>query len=312
MPSRDTHGNEFVSWVRAYGYVSPKVILTDFSEQSAGRGIKATQNIAKGETIFSIAKASDKIFTAVNSSLYAAYTDFTKVLDEWSALILALMYECSNTSAKSKFAPYISVLPATNMLTTPMFWKEDDLKLLQGTSIVGRIGKNEAEQTFKTKIFPVVQSNPNIFPNPDAYSLDLFHRCGSIIMSYSFHIRIDDQEETTEDGEEAEEDEEERHIIALVPMADMFNADEIQQNVRLCDEADGLLRMVATKEIPHGTQVFNTYGDLPTAELLRRYGYINEQAPSGSEIAEFSIDLVAQAANSNNVSEIKRRVGPLH
>ena len=57
--------------------------------------------------------------------------------------------------------------------------------------------------------------------------------------------------------------------------------------------------------------MFNTYGDLPTAELLRRYGYINEQAPSGSEIANFSIDLVAKAANSNNASETKRRVGSL-
>ena len=229
MQSQDTQADEFVSWVRVHGYFSPKVILTDFSEQSAGRGIKAIHNIAKGETIFSTAKTSERIFTTVNSSLYAAYTDFTKTLDEWPALILALMYEIGNTAAKSKFASYISVLPATSMLTTPIFWKEDDLKLLQGTSIVERIGKHEAEQTFETEIFPLIQSNPKIFPNPEAYSLDLYHRCGSIIMSYSFHIRIDEQEKTVEDHEEAEENEEERHIIALVPMADMFNADEIQQ-----------------------------------------------------------------------------------
>ena len=33
--------------------------------------------------------------------------------------------------------------------------------------------------------------------------------------------------------------------------------------------------MVALKPIEHGEQIWNTYGDLPNAELLRRYGHID-------------------------------------
>ena len=33
--------------------------------------------------------------------------------------------------------------------------------------------------------------------------------------------------------------------------------------------------MVAVKPIKHGEQIWNTYGDLPNAELLRRYGHVD-------------------------------------
>lgn len=45
--------------------------------------------------------------------------------------------------------------------STPMFWKEEDLNELEGTDIVAKIGKEDAEATYARDVKPFVEVNTN-------------------------------------------------------------------------------------------------------------------------------------------------------
>jgi len=92
--------------------------------------------------------------------------------------------------------------------------------------------------------------------------------------------------------------------IAMVPMADMLNARYGCNNAKLFHEEKGL-RMVTTKPIRAGEQIWNTYGDPPNSDLLRKYGHVDMiPLPQGgegnpSDIVEVRADLVVVLAQQN-------------
>lgn len=99
-------------------------------------------------------------------------------------------------------------------------------------------------------------------------------------MAYSFHDEKDAEEDADDDKEEEDEDEEAppKELLAMVPMADMLNHKTGYNNARLFHESD-CLRMKAIKDIREGEQIYNTYGELCNADLLRKYGFADENNP---------------------------------
>lgn len=102
---------------------------------------------------------------------------------------------------------------------------------------------------------------------------------GSLIMSYSFNDELQkketEQKEEEEENSDEEEEEEEQVLISMVPMADLLNHKTGYNNARLFHEEDSL-QMKAIKDIVKGEQIYNTYGDLCNADLLRKYGFVDE------------------------------------
>jgi len=80
----------------------------------------------------------------------------------------------------------------------------------------------------------------------------------------SHHSEAEGEEDATDDSSD----------VTMVPMADMLNARYGSENAKLFYEEHDL-KMVTTKPIRVGEQIWNTYGDLPNAELLRRYGHVD-------------------------------------
>ncbi|KAF8837690.1 SET domain-containing protein [Paxillus ammoniavirescens] len=76
------------------------------------------------------------------------------------------------------------------------------------------------------------------------------------------------------DSDSEDEDEEDPSDVAMVPMADLLNARWGSENAKLFYEPL-VLRMTTTKGIKQGEQIFNTYGDPPNSDLLRRYGHVD-------------------------------------
>lgn len=317
----------FVQWLtESRGYkISPKVKVHDYRSQGQGRGLIAVEDIAEGEDLFTISR--DRVI-AIDSDAEGSGALVQRVpeladgtLDEWSALILYLMYHASKGEA---FKPYFDVIPAH--FSTPMFWDEGEAEqLLQGSTLVEKIGRAEAEAGFRENILPVVEKyKDTVFDGVDV-SVDAFHRVGSLIMSYSFDVdRIkagssedkDDENAKEEDQASADENEdevpgdEEEHeeliieeefsddedddgpVKAMVPLADTLNAHSQLCNAHLEQEDDGSLVMRATAAIPAGGQIYNTYGDFPNSDLLRRYGY-TELGGTASDLVEITVnDLV--------------------
>lgn len=147
-------------------------------------------------------------------------------LDSWGSLILVMIYEYLQGAA-SPWKPYFEVLP--EKFDTPMFWESSELEYLKGTVVPSKIGKEEADEMFRSRILSVIAANPAIF-YPQGSSqlseselLELAHRMGSIIMAYAFDL--ENEEEPEEEDDEWVEDREGKTMLGMVPMADILNAD---------------------------------------------------------------------------------------
>ncbi|KAG7446559.1 SET domain-containing protein [Guyanagaster necrorhizus] len=326
----------FVFWFEHNGgYIdNERVGFHVFPPAEGGRGAIALQDIPEGHTLFTIPRS---LVISTRTSLlperFGPDEWKNRQLNQgWAGLILCMMWEAT----QGKWAPYLDTLPTE--FDTPMFWTESDLNALKGTSVVDKLGKADAEQDYAGKVLPAIQSRPDLFQPeliPVHYSLYQYHVMGSRILSRSFNVEkwedeVGDDEPAAQNscmdvddpaplvsansdsperahGEEvAEEDEEEEgedaSDISMVPVADLLNARYEAENAKLFYE-ENELKMVATKRIMKGEQIWNTYGDLPNAELLRRYGHVDlvplstgEQGNPG-DIVEVGADLVVDVVS---------------
>jgi N-lysine methyltransferase SETD6 len=60
------------------------------------------------------------------------------------------------------------------------------------------------------------------------------------------------------------------------------------------------------RAIPKGQQIYNTYGNLPNSDLLRRYGYVI--AGSKDDIVEIPSEMIIETISSLAKGEVQRRI----
>lgn len=285
-------GERFWQWLKDIGVeISPKIALHDYRSQGQGRGVIAVEDIAKGETLFTIPR--EAVMSVDNDSQFESLVA-EKDFGPWINLIAYMM----TIDQSANWKPYFDVLPT--QFNTPMFWDETETgQLLKGSAVVDKIGKSEAEEQYKAALEPFFASNPQLAGEK---SVESFHRMGSLIMSYSFDVfakpENQDGKKTSngEDSDDEEEEEEELSVKAMVPLADMLNAHTRLCNANLChdDKNHKVLEMRAIKDIPKGEQVYNTYGELPNSDLLRRYGYA-EAGGTEFDVVEVSTETMGRA-----------------
>ncbi|KAG2175165.1 hypothetical protein INT44_007653 [Umbelopsis vinacea] len=304
MSEFDTASNHFIEWLKANdATISDSLAIKDYRSEKAGRGVVAIKDIKKDEVLFSLPR---KVLLSEETSQLATKPGMKDILNSqqgWAPLILCLMYELK--SKNSFWKPYLDILP--NAFDTPMFWEQKDIDELAGTGVPDKIGREDAENMFKNTIQPIIKSHPDVF-DENVHNLNLFHICGSLIMAYSFHDELTPKpssqanaDDKTEEDEDDEEDEEEQEgIIAMVPMADMLNHRTGFNNARLFHEPESL-QMRAIKDIPASEQIYNTYGDLCNADLLRKYGFVD--VPNEFDIVEISGDLVCDVSCPADVTD---------
>lgn len=235
---------------------------------------------------------------------------------------------------QTEWSPYLNILPQT--FDTPMFWNDADLEELKGTSIPNKIGKEEATANYVESVRPYIQAHANIFlgsyaNDPNAierlYSLEMYHLMGSRILSRSFHVKegesnyergtgeddamFEENDVPYDDSDEDEPDEEESiEDVSMVPMADMLNARQDKDNAHLFYKRE-TLEMHATKWIDSGKQIWNTYGEPPSSDLLRRYGHVD--LANVSDIVELPVESLVAARlslpNSPSKESLLARMG---
>ncbi|KAF7732051.1 hypothetical protein EC973_007156 [Apophysomyces ossiformis] len=295
-------GDAFWQWLQKNGAsLSDGLAFKDYSDENAGRGVVAMKDFKEGDVLFSIPR---NLLLSEYTSKLRKVEGMDEVLDGmtgWNPLILSMMYEYH---IDSFWKPYLDILP--RVFSTPIFWGQEDLRELEGTDIPGKIGKKDAEEMFQNEIAPAIKCHPELF-NEKLHTLDLFHVCGSLIMAYSFHDERGVKDKGYELDAEDEELEEElgKELIAMVPMADMLNHKTGYNNARLFHESD-CLEMRAIKPIVKGDQIYNTYGDLCNADLLRKYGFTDEDNPF--DICELDEQLVLSiCANKSDDDQFREK-----
>ncbi|OJD17555.1 hypothetical protein AJ78_02368 [Emergomyces pasteurianus Ep9510] len=305
--------DEFMCWLRqsAGVRISQKIKIADLRSESAGRGIVACNDINQDEELFAIPQGL--VLSFQNSKLKDLLDINESDLGPWLCLILVMIFEYLQAGA-SPWSQYFKVLPRT--FDTLMFWTDAELQELKGSAVLNKIGKREAEETILLKVQPIISGNPHLFPpakDQSSYDtlegkvalLSLAHRMGSLIMACAFDMeKGEDEEKEGQDGY-VTDDEEQQLSKGMVPLADLLNADANRNNARLFQE-DGDLVMKSIKAIRCGEEIFNDYGELPRADLLRRYGYVTDNYAQYDEV-EVSIQTICRAAGLESTAPGQER-----
>jgi SET domain-containing protein 6 len=260
----------------------------------------AIQDIDEDTLLFRIPRSC--ILSVENSILSKEIPKATlENLGPWLSLILVMLYEYHNGQA-SNWYPYFGVLPTE--FNTLMFWEEDELNELQASAVRNKIGKESADEMFKSELVPVIREFAEVFFSGDKNAkesaeriggpegLQLMHLMGTWIMAYAFDIEPIEANKAVDEEGYASEDEDEALPKGMVPMADMLNADADRNNARLFYEEDALC-MKSIKPIRAGDEIFNDYGPLPRSDLLRRYGYITDNYTQ-YDVVELPFELVLE------------------
>ncbi|KAI0201187.1 SET domain-containing protein [Astrocystis sublimbata] len=313
-PTFEERSTAFLRWFQALPGANfhADIEITDLRQNGRGRGIIAKKDIPEDTVLFTIPRAA--IINTQTSDLARRIPDVftTTILDDtdgeaddedgattgppdnWVSLILVMLYECLQGD-KSRWQPYFDVLPTE--FDTLMWWSDKELDYLQASSIVAKIGKNDADSMFRARVLPIVEKNPDVFYPAGVPRLTedelllLAHRIGSTIMAYAFDLENDDDEEQ-EGEDEWVEDREGKVLMGMVPMADVLNADAVF-NAHVNHEEDSLT-VTAIRPIAAGEEVLNYYGPLGNGELLRRYGYTSPHH-ARYDVVELSWDLAMAA-----------------
>ncbi|KAF6824787.1 set domain protein [Colletotrichum plurivorum] len=319
----------FLAWFKSLPGATfhDDIEIVDLRGQNAGRGIKThffqssvvTKDIPAETTLFTIPRKNiinvetselpkkiPQVFAATAGDGEDEDMDMdvdSEPLDSWGSLILVMIYEFLQ-GASSPWKPYFEVLP--EKFDTLMFWDPSELEHLKGSSVLSKIGKEEADEMFRSRILSVVAANLTIFypegssPLGEDELLQLAHRMGSIIMAYAFDLENEEEPEQ-EDDDEWVEDREGKTMLGMVPMADILNADaEFNAHV---NHGDDDLTVTALRPIRAGEEIFNYYGPHPNSELLRRYGYVTPKH-SRYDVVEIPWDVVqASLTEQLNLSE---------
>jgi SET domain-containing protein 6 len=219
--------------------------------------------------------------------------------DPWLQLILAMIFENARGS-QSRWSAYLNILPTS--FDTLMFWSTSELQMLQGSAVVDKISREAADRTFAEQLLPIVRSNQEIFQAQalgDGDLLALCHRMGSTIMAYAFDLEksTEGQQPPQAQDEEWEVDEEENPAKGMVPLADLLNADADRNNAKLFYQEDQVV-MKTIKPVLRGEELFNDYGALPTADLVRRYGYVTPNY-TRYDVVEIPADLIRSTISKN-------------
>lgn len=174
-----------------------------------------------------------------NAALYSLQPEIFSRLDPWNSLILAMIHE-DGQEEKSRWWPYMDILPSN--FDTLIHWTPAELKELQGSAVVNKIGKNEAEESFTQILLPIVQQHAALFgqhakefsgPHAEAVLIGLAHRMATLIMAYGFDLEKEPPSEDEEDILEEDGLSDNAYPLekGMVPLADLFNADGDLNNV---------------------------------------------------------------------------------
>ncbi|MCJ1289979.1 hypothetical protein MMC34_001514 [Xylographa carneopallida] len=286
----------FLDWLNGQGAsISQNIALTDLSALGRGRGVIARVDIEENEELFSIPQSA--VLSTANSELRSKLPEINK-LDSWLGLILVMIYEY-NLGRHGRWFSYFCVLPAH--FDTLVYWSDNELKELQGSAVLSKIGKAEADKTFAEVLLPLARQCEQIMAGrSDEYFMSSAHRMATLIMAYGFDLERDEKTQDVDEEGFVSDDEDEKPK-GMVPLADMLNADGDKNNARLYHTAR-LLTMTAIKHIKKGEEIFNDYGPLPQSDLLRRYGYVSDEYKQWDvvEIASQKIKEVTMNGKSEN------------
>ncbi|XP_026539957.1 N-lysine methyltransferase SETD6 isoform X1 [Notechis scutatus] len=251
---------------------------------AAAYGLLARESLGAGEELFSIPRtALLSQHTSALAPLLRKEEASLQSSSGWVPLLVSLLYEC--TLSSSRWGPYFSLWPQFTDLDHPMFWgHEERAQLLQGTGVLEAVEKDLAniEMEYSSIILPFLKAHPDIF-NPKVHTLELYRKLVAFVMAYSFQETLNEEEE-----------EEEPNPPVMVPLADLLN--HVANHNANLEYSPESLKMVTTKPVRKGQEIFNTYGEMANWQLLHMYGFAEAYPGNTNDTADIQMSTLLKAA----------------
>ena len=181
-----------------------------------------------------------------------------KVIEEKQispTMIMALHLLNEKLNPSSFYKDWISLLPEA--FETPLFWGEEDLAGLQGSTILSVVQRRkETMQADYTALFDVLFAEyPELF-KPEEYTFEAFRWALSTVWSRSFVFNIESQ-----------------LVPVIVPFADMFEHANVESSFSLEDQ-EKVFRITLGKPLKAGERAYISLGAKPNSQLLMNYGFV--------------------------------------
>ncbi|WVR03403.1 hypothetical protein IAU60_000394 [Kwoniella sp. DSM 27419] len=284
----------FLNWFKGAGGWYDESLLGLKPFEGMGYGAVALKEVPDDAPLFHI--PDELILSSFTSDLKDKVSpeEWERLDHGWCRLILTMMYETIRGD-QNPWSGYLANMPVE--FDTPMLWNEDERAELAGTDIQDRIGKDGAEEEYRTYLQPVIEAHTDLFPPSSPHTtISAFHLQGSRILSRSFTVPLSRfQPSSVSSDSDSDDDEDEEQVAVMIPFADMLNAAFERDNAHLYGDEESKTEwkegftMKSTKVIAEGEQVYNTYASPPNAELLRKYGHV-DVLPLPKEITDLLQD----------------------
>ena len=226
-----------------------KMKLEYFKEE--GRGLVATESIKRGEKVLEIPQeAIITVEVALKESLLQEKKKLAE-LQEWSILATFLAETAQNSSTddassqKYRFATYVKALPRST--GSVLEWPESDVRtLLAGSPSL--FSALERRASVAAAIAEIRVNFPELNEKTLQWAFDIL---------FSRLIRLESLGGN----------------LALVPWADMLNHQPGCDAFIDLDRGSRKVCLTTDRSYEHGEQVWASYGQRPSSELLISYGF---------------------------------------
>mmetsp|Transcript_62639 Transcript_62639/g.75375 ORF Transcript_62639/g.75375 Transcript_62639/m.75375 type:complete len:633 (-) Transcript_62639:577-2475(-) len=218
------------------------------------RGVHARQNIAPNTVCMTVplkclVTVEMGQSTPIGQKILVSDLD----LDAPKHIFLMIYVLMDRLNPQSFYQPYYDVLPK-NLSNMPIFWNDDDLRLLQGSYILAQIAdRNEAIEDDYNAICDIA---PEL---ADIATLEEFKWARMCVCSRNFGLVIHGQ-----------------RTSAMVPHADMLNHYRPRETKWTYDEDHECFTITTLQTIPSQSQIYDSYGQKCNHRFLLNYGFAVE------------------------------------
>eukprot|EP00124_Ichthyophonus_hoferi_P000329 Ihof_evm25s11 gene=Ihof_evmTU25s11 len=203
-----------------------------------------------------------------------------KNVSSFVQLVLLLLWHKREGDA-SRVSPYVTGLP-TEFRTMLTMMEEKELAALKGTGLEALCDHDMTEPLYHNTVQPLLQLGLEYWKG-SCPTLDDFRWACCVVRSRAFHP----------EGPVGP---------YLIPLADMLNHSSLHKATHM-EQEDGFFQLVASRPIPQGEEVFNTYGDLSNAQLLSNYGFVEQDNPHNVVNLPLSCLLTARNISQDRVDK---------
>ncbi|XP_074358476.1 fructose-bisphosphate aldolase-lysine N-methyltransferase, chloroplastic isoform X3 [Apium graveolens] len=232
---------DFLPWLRRKSGAHISSFLSIGNSSTYGRYLFASKCIYTGDSILkvpcSVQLSPDNLPPQIKLVLGNEVSDNAK-------LAIVILVE-QKLGQDSEWAPYISRLPRLGNLNSTIFWSNDDLEMIEESSLYQETikQKTQIEEDFLA-IKPALQHFPSLVQE---VTLKEFKHAYGLVSSRAW---------TSTKG------------VSMIPFADFLNHDGISEADVLCDEAKQLSEVIADRNYAPGDQV-QIELDIPHHDPLR-------------------------------------------